>query len=464
MARSKGFYTEYGVSGLNRFGGIVNEEYLSELRGEDGRKTLKNMSSTDPTIGALLFVIKQLTKAADWEVRESSGNTYKDNSACAQFIWECLNDMSTSWKSTISSICSMYTYGFDYREVCYKVRDGRDAKVPSAYSDGRVGIRKLATRSQTTIKEWEFDDSGGIRGAIQEDPVSAKKIFLPIEKCLLFRTEDSSGNPEGRSIIASAYIPWFFLKNYRELEGIGVERDVTGVIKVRLPSDMFTDANLSSQLSEWKNLVSNLRRDELDGLLLPYDANNPELYNVDLMKSPGEKMFDIGSIIDRLKAEMAQVCLTDFILLGHEGVGSFALARSKQDALGIAVAGWLDIIAGTLNSHLVPKLVKMNPEFESIEHYPEIVPRMAKVPSYEEVSSLVRSLAFASFHVSANRELLNSILDSYGLPKVDEETYEDLTNNAIDGKILPGKNNEYRDEGDIEEKGVDSGGSPFGGA
>jgi len=437
MPRPNKIYNEYGVSGLRRFGGTITEEYISDLRGETGRKTLRRMSMTDPTIGAMLFIIKQLTKAAEWETRPAYADESTDGRKAAEFIDEVFSDMSRSWESTISSICSMYTYGFDYREVCYKQRLGRDARVPSAFDDGKIGLRKLAVRSQTTILEWAFDKHGGVRGGWQEDPLTGKRIFLPIEKSLLFRTEEDNDNPEGRSVIANAYIPWYFLRNYREIEGIGVEGDVTGTLVIPLPADMFTKPELSSKLQEWKNLVSNYKRDELDGMLVPYDPENPELYKPEMLKSPGERMFDLNKIIDRLKAEIAQVCLTDFILLGHEGVGSFALAREKKDALSIAVAGWVSLIASVINKHLIPKLMKVNPEFASLEYYPEVVPRLAKVPSYEEISSLVRSLAFASFHISSNQDILNSILDSYGLPKVPDEEFERLVESAQDGKIVP---------------------------
>jgi len=463
MPRPKRIFNEYGVSGLKRFGGTISEEYIADLRGEMGRKTLRRMAMTDSTIGAVLFIIKQLTKAANWETRPHPMDESKTSDKAVEFVDGVLNDMSSSWPSTISSICSMYEFGFDLREICYKQRLGRDAKYPSAYNDGRIGIRKLAVRSQCTITEWVFDKSGGVKGAWQEDPDSQKRIFLPIEKCLLFRTEEDNANPEGRSIIANAYIPWYFLRNYRELEGIGVEKDVTGTMIVKLAADMFTDSANATKLQEWKNLVSNYRNDELDGILLPHDPNNPDLFDVSLLASPGEKMYDIAKIIDRLKAEIAQVCLTDFILLGHEGVGSFALARSKQEALSIAVSCWLDLIASVINTHLIPKLMKLNPEFSGLEYYPEVVPTMAKVPSYEEISSLVRSLAFASFHVSSNQDILNSILDSYGLPKVGDEEFANLMENSVDGKIEPTAGlleghpseielaNEIADEGAIED-------------
>jgi len=449
-ARPRKIMKELGVSGLSRWGGKVTEQFLPELRGTAGRRVFKQMG-TDPTISALLFAIRQIIQAATWDTRPHKEDSSEDGKKAAQFVDEALNDMSRSWTSTVSGICSMMQYGFDYREICYKQRNGRYSKTPSEYNDGRIGLKKLAGRSQLTIDEWKFDSHGGVHGAVQHDVQGDKEIWLPIEKCLLFRTEENIDNPEGNSILSGAYTSWFFLRNFREIEGIGCERDLTGIPKVRVPAELLTNSEFATELQNWKNLISNLRVDEMDGLILPFDPQNPELYDVTLMASPGKKTFDTDKIIERLKAEMASTCLTDFILLGHANVGSFALARSKQDALNIAISGWLRLIAGVINSHLIPKLMMVNEEFRNLEYYPEIVPVMPKVPSYAELAEMVRALAFASFHISSNKPILNSILGSYGLPELSDDEYNELVDNVVDGKMLPGKADDVNEEPDNNE-------------
>jgi len=147
MARTRKIFSEYGTSGISRFGGTITEEYIPELRGEEGRRTLKQMASTDPTVGAMLFVIKQLVKSAEWETRTATEDESDAGKDAAKYIDEVLDDMSSSWETTIASICSMFTYGFDYKEIVYKVRSGMKAAIPSKYNDGKIGIRKLAPRS-----------------------------------------------------------------------------------------------------------------------------------------------------------------------------------------------------------------------------------------------------------------------------------------------------------------------------
>jgi len=52
--------------------------------------------------------------------------------------------------------------------------------------------------------------------------------------------------------------------------------------------------------------------------------------------------------------------LTDFILIGHERVGSFALADTKLQSMSLVVDAYLDSIAGDFNKHELPRLWFIN--------------------------------------------------------------------------------------------------------
>ena len=46
-----------GVTGLNRQGGLINEEWLKQLEGTKGVKIYTEMKDNDPVIGAILYAI-----------------------------------------------------------------------------------------------------------------------------------------------------------------------------------------------------------------------------------------------------------------------------------------------------------------------------------------------------------------------------------------------------------------------
>ena len=419
MADSKQVeFRELGVSGLRTRHGLIEEEFLTDLRGSKGRKVFRKMAETDPTIGALLFSIKQIIRSARWH-SEPGGGSDLDREA-ASFIYSCINDMSSSWPTFVSEACSMLEYGWAYFEIIWKKRLGRFAKPPSKYNDGRIGIRKLAIRGQNTLYKWEFDSNGGIKGMWQLSGPVYKPIFIPITKSLLFRTDVQRGNPEGKSILASSYTAWYYLTHLKEIEAIGVERDLAGLPLLHAPVSIFTDSDKATLYQDLKDLVVNVRRDELEGLLLPYDPSAPESYKFELLSSGGKRQFSTSDIINRYKIEILQTVLADFISVGYGNTGSYALIRTKRDLFELGVLGILDNIKGILNSHLIPRLIEVNPEFAGLKNYPTLEYSIAKIPQLDELSRLISALARAKVDISSNQDAINQILSEAGLPPIRE--------------------------------------------
>jgi len=429
-------FAELGVSGLSRFGGQITEEFLTDLRGAKGRKIYREMDENDPTIGASSFAVRQVLTSVDWRV--DSPGVRKVEKRATTFVEENLYDMSHSWHSIIDQIMTMLPYGFEYAEICWKIRRGRDARPSSKYDDGLIGIRKLADRAQSSLNGWKFDDNGGIQGMYQNTTAAGDTVFIPIEKALLFRTTERHGNPEGRSAYRSAYTPWFYGKNFRWLEGVGAERDLTGLPVIYAPPEIVKgDGEFTAQNTALKQIIRNIRRDTQEGLLLPRDPSHPEAYELVLLGSPGQRQFDIETIISRCKTEIAQTMLADFVLLGHQRVGSFALARTKQDAFRTAILGWLDAITSVLNTHLIPRLFRANKgAFPGLIQYPKIVASLANVPTLADIVKVIKVLSDVNIDLSDQTEIINAVLTESGLPLIhpketgesapsDDETEED---------------------------------------
>jgi hypothetical protein len=358
---------ELGSTGLSRNGGQMNEEWLRELSGERGRRVYREMADMDPVIGASLFAIQMLMAQVDHDV-EPDDATSQDDTAAATFIAEALDDMSSSWEDMLSDILSMMVYGWAYFEVVYKVRrgDSRDPKRRSKYDDGRIGWRKWSIRGQDSFDEWAIDAEGGIQGMYQRDSSAGySRVFIPIDKALLFRTSNHKNNPEGKSALRSAYRPWWFKKNIENIEGIGIERDLAGLPVAYVPPDILaSDADVNSRavLSAIKDIVVNIRRDEQEGVVFPlaYDEDGHQLYKLELLSTGGQRQFDTDKIISRYDSRIAMTMMADFILLGHEGVGSYALGADKSSLFRTALTTWLDKIAGVINAHAIPRLLRLN--------------------------------------------------------------------------------------------------------
>lgn len=365
---------ELGTTGLKRTSGFVYDEFLTRLQGIQGIKTYREMSDNDPVIGAVLYAIEKVITRLEWRV-----DPYKDQSAdgdpdptdveTAAFIDSCLNDMSDTWDSTLSQVLSMIIYGWSFHEIVYKRRVGPDQKDPSKrsrYSDGKIGWRKWAMRGQETLYLWTFDPDGGIQGMQQVDPYTGHgRIDIPIEKALLFRTTAAKNNPEGRSLLRNAYRPWWFKRRIEEIEAIGIERDLAGLPIAYVPPEYLSSAATPDQqavLSAIKQIVTSIKRNENEGIVFPqvYDESGKPLFDLKLLSSGGARQFDTDKVITRLDQRIAMSVLSDFILLGQDRVGSFALGATKMDLWSMSVDSIAKTIADTVNQHAIPRLLNLN--------------------------------------------------------------------------------------------------------
>lgn len=362
---------EIGRIGQNRYGGMIFEEFLPELRGRRGVEVYREMENNDDVVGAILFAMEMLVRQVDWTV-DPAGDSAKDKEA-AEFVQSCMNDMQMTWIDTISEILSFLTYGWSYHEIVYKRRMGntRDPRTRSKYTDGLIGWMKLPLRAQETLYQWEYDENDNLLGMTQMPPPTFGTYTIPINKALHFRTRSRKDNPEGRSILRNAYRPWFFKRRIQEIEGIGIERDLAGLPVIYAPPnlDIWDEnnpdtANIRIGL---ETMVRNIRRDSMEGVVLP------DGYKLELLSSGGTRQFDTNAIINRYDTRIAMTVLADFIFLGHEKSGSWSLSSNKTDMFALACGAFLDIICETFNSQGIPALIDMNGQhFEGITDCPKM--------------------------------------------------------------------------------------------
>ncbi len=384
-------WKELGRIGQRRYNGIIYEEFLPELRGKRGIEVYREMAENDDIVGAILFAIEMLVRQASWNV-EPSGDSAKDKEA-AIFVESCMNDMQETWIDTLSEILSFLTFGWSYHEIVYKRRIGntKDSRTRSKYNDGLIGWKKLPIRAQETLYQWEYDNEDNLMGMTQMPPPSFQLYTIPTSKALLFRTKSRKDNPEGRSILRNAYRCWYFKRRIQEIEGIGVERDLAGLPVLHAPSELDIwnqdDENAVRIRMELESIVQQIRRDELEGVVLPQG------YELELLSSGGTRQFDTNSIINRYDTRIAMTVLADFIFLGHQQNGSWALSSDKTEMFAMAIGAFLDMICETFNSQGIPSLIDMNGKhFEGITDYPKMTHGDIEDADITKISSYIKDM------------------------------------------------------------------------
>lgn len=409
----------FGLSGLNRVGNYIYEEFLKELQGQKGYKLLREMRDNDPTVGSILYLMEQLGKQVDWTIEPFGGDKADtEDEARAEHVRTCLmDDMSKTWPETLSEIYSMLWAGFAPMEMCWKIRRGEsdDPMVASSnYTDGLWGWDSWGVRAQETILFWQFDQRNQWQALAQQAPPDYLLRYVPREKTLLFRVKSDRDNPEGRSLLRNAVTSWLKKKRLEQIEAVGIERRLSGFPVLTPPEgvDLWNtkDPNAATKLNEAKKLVRNVRMDDQMGMVKPFG------WDFQLLSAQGSSVMDTNAVIGRYDTRILMTVAMDFLMLGQAGqAGARAQASADMDLFSTAFDGVLDGVVEVPNRNAIPKLYKYN-------GWP--TDRLCKLnhgsianPNLAAVGAFVQQLAGAGMEMFPDDDLEHSLRAMAGLPE-----------------------------------------------
>jgi phage gp29-like protein len=159
------------------------------------------------------------------------------------------------------------------------------------------------------------------------------------------------------------------------------------------------------------------------------DEQGNRTVTLELLSSGGARQFDTDTIIARYTREIAMSLLQDTILLGHEKVGTQALAREKRDLSDTALQAWLNDIAATINDHAVPRLFALNGE--DLECLPRICPGELRPTDVNEFALALKDIAAAGFMVAGDPEVEQFVRRRLGLPAMTDEVHQMMTEDML---------------------------------
>lgn len=438
-------FTMAGISGLTRFGAIsrVYEEFLKELQGPQGMKNYREMLDNDPIVGSIMFAAQHLCRKVSFKFKPA--NDSQEARKVADFVGSAIfDDMESSWPDTLSEILTMLPFGWALMEFQMKRRTGMGEMnlslpefgagsqnpegqgqppasfVPSRFNDGKIGYQTWSLRSQETLFMWEFDENSKAVVMQQMAPPDYKIRRIPLAKAFLFRTQMSKNNPEGRSILRNAWTSYYFKKNIQVFEGIGIERDLAGYPSIKiLPPDaskgMYSpdvwndkDPKMVVMLAALQKMVRSVRRDEQEGMVLPWWAE------FSLLSTQSRRSFDTNAIIGRYSQNISQSMMADFIMLGHEAVGSKALAATKISLFTSALSSFLDLVAAIIDRRATPVLLQMNGI--PLELCPIMEHGDVESINIQELGEFIAKLAGTGFNPLASFDAQKAVMEAARLP------------------------------------------------
>lgn len=376
---------EYGVSGLNRFGQWVYEEWHRELQGRKGMIAYREMWDNEAVIDTILKLFNLLALQVKWSAKPKQDTpTHIEQS---DFVENCMGDMEFTWSQFISDALTVVPFGFYYGEIVYKVRE-----------DGKIGWGKISSRSQETLDGWAYDEkTKKLLGMFQRPPYGPF-AFIPKWKALHIIYGFMRENPEGRSALRGAYLSYKACKELRRFEGIGFERNVAGMPIARVPVPMLSEsasAEDQATVASIKKLVWQLKMDERMGVVFPADVNpdgTKSGYDLDFASPQGgQAQAAINTSITRYEQRMAMVLLAEFIMLGMQKAGSYSMHSDKTSHFAMAVYAVLDMIADALNKHVIPDLMKYNGITDK-ELWPTITHGDIEKPELNLIAQFIKTL------------------------------------------------------------------------
>lgn len=409
------------ASAHTKTGVLYADEFLPELKGNKAIKVYRQMRDNDSTVGASLYTVEQILRDVDFYAEPAiKGN--KKAEEYAEWFNTVLDDMDHSLDDHVSEALSHLTYGFAVFEVTYKRRKGpkeQSRKNKSKYNDGTVGIRKISVRAPWTISKFDIDEEGEVQGFEQNTGWGfGGSKYLPLRKCLHYKTPTVNNDPSGRSILRNAYEDWYRLKNLKHFEAVGIERDLAGIPVGTLPADYFAEdapEAYKAVKDSYEKVLTGLKKGEETAVLIPSDTytddqgkpSNVRLMGLELLSSTSTRSVDTDTIIRRYEHSIARSIMTEFLMLGSQG-GSYALADSKTGIFQKSLESYITSIRDVLQKQLLERLWELNGfDFDLI---PKI--KTTQVVNYDlkDISGFLRNLNGAGINIADQVEMVGHLL------------------------------------------------------
>lgn len=393
-------------------------EPLPELIAPAGLKIFNKMRKNDPVIGGLVLLLESVIKRLDYYITGEN----------ADFVKSALESMDTPFPLVLGEIASAFTYGFYLGEKLWKFRDGN------------LTLIDIAPRHQITI-DFINDEKGLVGQSTAGGP-----YYMPYEKALHIVLINENRSPFGVSILRHLYKPYYYKLSIEAAEALSIDRDLGGLPVMKAPEGFdFTaadsgsinyDPNVAATL-EWAiQLVSSVRRDQQQGIVIPNG------WEFSLMRGENRASVPTSDIIARYNTEMATGVLANFISLG-----AFATTNNANTQLHVsnflgACEAYAKVIAETIQRQVIIPLCNYN----RISEYPTLSLSVRNFNSIRDISTFLSALVDKGV-IHATEAIERTVLELANLPYDEEEIdQQDEEAEVTANKPVPDASSQSSDE------------------
>lgn len=295
--------------------------------------TYRDMKLDGIISGSMSFIKAVLSKNDFWIPY------HKDSTDAEKKVIDALNRSLDNMedydkKRLLSNWLQMLDYGCSLNEVvCERV-------------NGRFVFKTISPIHLTSVQQFEMN--GGKLQSLKLSPPDNDGLLVNVantpssisgDKVLFYRVEPDSDFPLGKSLLYGAYTAWKSKKILQEYEAIGVAKNLSGVLDIKVPSE-YINKFYSEPNSEEAIYVANLltQAEMLHAGKGSYimsasdtQQNGVRMFEITTVGGDGasRQSYNVGDAISRYNQEIQLSLQTMVLSLGAQGGGSFALSDNS---------------------------------------------------------------------------------------------------------------------------------------
>jgi len=288
----------------------------------------------DGIISGSMSFIKAVLSKGDFKIAYHEKSNAQEKKLIDALNVSLENMQDYDKKRLISNWLQMLDYGCSLNEVvCERV-------------SGNFVFKTISPIHLTTVEKFQM--KGGLLDKLLLNPADNDGLVYNVDvaqkdisgsKILFFRIEPDSDFPLGKSLLYGAYTAWKSKKILQEYEAIGVAKNLSGVLDIKVPSNYinkyFAEPN-SQEAVYVANLLTQaemLHAGKGSYILSASDTqdNGVRLFEITTVGGSGgnAQNYNVGQAISRYNQEIMLSLQTMVLSLGAEGGGSFALSDNS---------------------------------------------------------------------------------------------------------------------------------------
>lgn len=321
----------------------------------------------DGVISGSVSFIKAVLSKGDVKIAYHAKSTEKEKKVI-DALNNSLNNMEDyDKKRLISNWLQILDYGCSLNELVYE-RKG-----------GVFVFKTISPIHLTTVNKFEMQGGSLKRLKLEQAEndglvvnVGKQPNTISGDKVLFFRLEPDADFPLGKSLFYGAYTAWKAKKIMQEYEAIGVAKNLSGVLDVKVPSE-YINKYFSDPASDEAIYVANLLQQAENlhagkgSYILSSSDTSPNgihLFEVTTVGGNGgnAQNYNVGQAIARYNNEIQLSLQSTVLSMGVEGAGSLALSSDMVNLLTL----FIENIQQTI-SHEFRKAVKLAFKLNGIE-------------------------------------------------------------------------------------------------